>query len=252
MAKHRVPNTPSVFEGEVYPTTESGNLVITKYVKAKEVHVRFIDTGYETVSQAVTIKRGLVRDRSIERIAGVGYAPAGSIRYEEGTVTHKAYSAWHSMITRCYKEDSSHYKYYGERGVLVCERWHNFQNFAEWYVPKYFEGCQIDKDLLSGGTKTYSPETCCLLPKELNILISPNKKNSKYGRGVYKDGRKYYTRVCHMGGLVAAASFSTSDEAHDYYVKMKKQLIKSRAKHYLDSGVIDEPIYRALCGFTPL
>ncbi len=45
---------------------------------------------------------------------------------------HKLYKIHTSMIQRCHNNKSKHYKYYGLRGISVCERWRGekgFQNF---------------------------------------------------------------------------------------------------------------------------
>jgi len=34
-----------------------------------------------------------------------------------------AWSAWRGMKKRCYYENHPHYKYYGGKGVTVCDRW---------------------------------------------------------------------------------------------------------------------------------
>ena len=39
------------------------------------------------------------------------------------------YRIWNSMIARCCHAEDSHYKYYGARGITVCERWRKFENF---------------------------------------------------------------------------------------------------------------------------
>lgn len=36
---------------------------------------------------------------------------------------------WASMHDRCYNSDSANYRYYGARGIVVCERWFEFQPF---------------------------------------------------------------------------------------------------------------------------
>jgi hypothetical protein len=42
------------------------------------------------------------------------------------------YRAWLSIKRRCYNENAIDYKYYGAKGVIVCERWLNsFPNFLE-------------------------------------------------------------------------------------------------------------------------
>ena len=81
------------------------------------------------------------------------------------------------MIRRCYDENYSAYKWYGEKGITVCDRWKRFDFFLEDIVnlPGFdydkFEANEIelDKDILSKTkTKVYSPETCCLVSHSEN------------------------------------------------------------------------------------
>lgn len=52
-----------------------------------------------------------------------------------GKVTHgrsktRLYRAWNSMNQRCHNPTSRAYKYYGARGITVCDRWrYSFDNF---------------------------------------------------------------------------------------------------------------------------
>ncbi len=39
------------------------------------------------------------------------------------------YKSWSAMRQRCLNPRSTHYGYYGGRGVTICKRWDNFQNF---------------------------------------------------------------------------------------------------------------------------
>ena len=42
------------------------------------------------------------------------------------------YRAWQNMKARCYNPKSTHYSYYGQRGIRVCDEWiNNFQAFAD-------------------------------------------------------------------------------------------------------------------------
>jgi hypothetical protein len=41
----------------------------------------------------------------------------------------KTYTCWRSMLSRCCDTHNSSYKYYGGRGIKVCNRWFNFRNF---------------------------------------------------------------------------------------------------------------------------
>ena len=36
-------------------------------------------------------------------------------------------------MQRCYNKNNPYYKNYGEKGITVCERWHDFDSFIEDY-----------------------------------------------------------------------------------------------------------------------
>jgi hypothetical protein len=48
-----------------------------------------------------------------------------------GKPRSKIYSAWSSMMTRCFNERSKSWENYGGRGITACKRWESFENFFE-------------------------------------------------------------------------------------------------------------------------
>lgn len=49
-----------------------------------------------------------------------------------GMTQSKEFTIWCDMKKRCYNENADNYKYYGGKGINVCERWkHSFENFLE-------------------------------------------------------------------------------------------------------------------------
>jgi len=44
---------------------------------------------------------------------------------EEGGSKNPRYNAWQSMISRCENPKHADWKYYGARGIRVCDRWRN-------------------------------------------------------------------------------------------------------------------------------
>lgn len=66
-------------------------------------------------------------------------------RKTHGMSTHKLYAVWRSMIDRC--RLPSHYAFhnYGGRGIRVCARWREFENFYLDVSPTYAEGLTLDR-----------------------------------------------------------------------------------------------------------
>ena len=57
--------------------------------------------------------------------------PPGTGRHfhaKRGQVS-STYTAWLAMRRRCYGIATKSYRYYGGRGIKVCERWNDFENF---------------------------------------------------------------------------------------------------------------------------
>jgi hypothetical protein len=52
-------------------------------------------------------------------------------QYKHGMRQSKEYQIWTNMKTRCYNPRSSRWEHYGARGISVCERWQDFENFYE-------------------------------------------------------------------------------------------------------------------------
>lgn len=69
------------------------------------------------------------------------------------------YRLWHAMLTRCYSPGHKKYRYYGGRGIVVCEEWRgDFATFRDWAVANgYRPGLEIDRKENDGP---YSPGNC--------------------------------------------------------------------------------------------
>jgi len=59
-------------------------------------------------------------------------AKRGKERFTSHGFSHlRSYESWRKMMKRCYNKKDESYKYYGGRGITVCERWHILKNFLE-------------------------------------------------------------------------------------------------------------------------
>ena len=81
-----------------------------------------------------------------------------------------AYSAWHSMIERCYSE-KYHDKKPTYKECYVCDEWLYFLKFKSWMEKQDYKGKELDKDILIQGNKVYSPETRIFVDKTINVLF---------------------------------------------------------------------------------
>ena len=66
------------------------------------------------------------------------------------------YKVWAGMKKRCSTPSMTAYKYYGGRGISVCERWQSFSNFLEDMGEKP-DGSTIDRIDVDGN---YEPLNC--------------------------------------------------------------------------------------------
>ncbi len=59
-----------------------------------------------------------------------GYTTScGCINYKHGDSDSKLYKVWRDMRRRCYNPSRNDYGRYGDRGISVCDRWHDFAVF---------------------------------------------------------------------------------------------------------------------------
>lgn len=82
-------------------------------------------------------------------------------------------SIYNGMRLRCYNENSINYKYYGGKGVTICDEWLlSFENFFDWAINNgYNENLTIDR---TDSEKEYSPDNCKW----------STKKEQAYNRGM--------------------------------------------------------------------
>ena len=67
------------------------------------------------------------------------------------------YVSWCSMKNRCLNPNTDNYKYYGGRGIIICDSWKsNFKNFLEDMGERPL-GKTIDRKDPRGN---YTPENC--------------------------------------------------------------------------------------------
>ena len=74
-----------------------------------------------------------------------------------GLSKHPLFQVWQDMIQRCTNKNNKNYKYYGGRGITVCDRWFGLVNFIVDMNPTHKKGLTLDRIDNFGH---YEPDNC--------------------------------------------------------------------------------------------
>ena len=220
---------------------------IIRYGACDDIDVQFLDEhGYIYYHNVYTnFKKGQIKNPYDRSIFGVGYIGDGKYGTGDAVKRTQEEYVWRGMLERCYgdKYKDVHSTYYDK--CMVCEEWHNFQNFAEWYTQNFYqvgtERMHLDKDILVKGNKLYSPDTCLIVPQRINMLFlqKPNKYNLPSGISPMANNRY---RADYNGKKVG--NYNTLEEAIQAHDNEKRKAIRNIAKEY--KPVIPNKLYEAL------
>jgi hypothetical protein len=91
--------------------------------------------------------------------AAIAASKANTTHGQSGT---RLYQRYNSMLQRCYNTRVKEYRWYGAKGITVCDRWkESFQNFRIDMEATFFEGASLERNDVKAG---YSPENCKWIP----------------------------------------------------------------------------------------
>lgn len=144
-----------------------------------------IDVPHTSLQSGLTKSCGcLVHDILEERNTKHGYAHRNK--------KERLYIVWEAMNKRCNCPTNKAYKYYGAKGVKVCDEWKDYAKFRDWaYANGYDENaplgkhtCTIDRIDPYGN---YEPNNCRFAD---SYVQANNKRRNKKGD---TDGRTFVT-----------------------------------------------------------
>lgn len=241
--------TQTMFDGRV--------ATITSFTSRGQMTVVFED-GVEMSTTYNTFIEGKIKHPNTPTLYGVGYIGIGSYKATENGKHTKVHEIWSAMMGRAYnpaKKDSLP----TYENVVVCEEWHNFQNFAKWYEENYYkidgQRMELDKDILSKSkdlsAKIYSPETCLIVPRCINLIFTEHFKDNGLPKGVIyiKETNQYQSSVAVFNDKAKRRykRFSTKEEAHQWHLKEKEKYLKEVANHYRE--FLPDKVYRSLMAY---
>lgn len=133
-------------------------LVLSEGEKAKSGECRWIckcDCGVITPPiKSTRLRKGITKS------CGCLQKEIVTLRVTKHNKSHsRLYSIWRGIKERCLKQNSVNYKYYGGRGITICDEWKNdFQAFYDWAMSHGYADCltidRIDND------SNYEPSNC--------------------------------------------------------------------------------------------
>lgn len=109
-----------------------------------------------------------------KRKIGKPCAPCSAKRRStHGMSNSTLYKLLKSMVARCKYPSATHWKYYGARGIKVCDEWtQNPVAFSEWAMANgYKEGMEIDRIDNDGP---YAPWNCRFISHQINSQLRSN------------------------------------------------------------------------------
>ena len=84
------------------------------------------------------------------------------------------YRIWQGMKARCLNPDSAAFKNYGARGITICKRWYNFEEFYADMGPRPSKGHSLERVDNDNG---YAPSNCIWATKKEQAANRRNLSN---------------------------------------------------------------------------
>lgn len=120
--------------------------------------------------------------------------------------------------------------------VTISDEFSNLTSFLDWHEQNYHEveeskKWQLDKDILTPGSREYSPQNCMYVPPEVNQLFKSTKPG-KYMKGVEASGKKFKAYCSVDGKKICLGTYPTELDAHKVHMKWRKARLIELAEKY--------------------
>ena len=170
------------------------------------------DCGNETLVQTGKLTSGGTKS--------CGCWSRDRIKSVNGVPCHRLTRVYYGMKERCYNPSNISYKYYGARGITICDEWMRDkigrEKFIAWALEQGYDinakrgECTIDR---INHNKGYSPDNC----RVVNQCIQNMNKRFDGGKtgvcGVDYRSNRYIARISYNRKRISLGCFDTLEEA---------------------------------------
>jgi len=148
-----------------------GRLVVQSFAYTKERHNYWnciCDCGKNKITFTSQLTRGIAKSCGC-----LQKDIARKMTTKHNLTGHPLNNMRQNIKARCLNKNNSNYKYYGGRGIAICNEWeNNAKAFYDWAINNgYKKGLQIDRINNDGN---YCPENC----RFVNTKIQSRNKSS--------------------------------------------------------------------------
>ena len=239
-------------EGEIRYNTQGTPMRIIEYKNNNDVTIEFLDP-YRVRKKTTynNFRIGQIKNPYDRNVRGFGYYGEGDYKSvdKNNPYVKRVFQIWSTMLERCYKEESRD-RFPSYEHCLVCDEWHNYQNFRKWYDENYYEvgneRMHVDKDILYKNNRIYSPITCLIVPQRINMLFMHKRNKYDLPNGIKPRAKGKFEAQYNHENL---GIFDTVEKAAIAHDKKKKEVIIEIANEYKNQ--IPDKVYQALINWIP-
>lgn len=227
-----------MFKGEKLVNTKGLKFKIIEHLNKDLCKIKFDITGFENIVHISNTKKkpAEVKDLWHKDVVGIGYVDIKPTKTNQYYSYY--YSVWRNILNRCYGLNKKYYD-----GIKVCDQWHSFLSFHNWCLAKNLTPeYNIDKDIV--GLKMYSPDSCIVLYRILNIGLSYNNKKVNPPSLVTKiNNNLFRVRVVYLVNKLIDVRVNSELEAYILSTFLKEFYLRTLAWYLKKFAIMDTNEY---------